>query len=55
VNPHVGREEYSSYVRLTVTGEAPTEIAPEIVVKPTDTQIVKEAGVDLHCIANARY
>jgi len=55
VNPHVGREEYSSYVRLTVTGEAPTEIAPEIVVKPTDTRIVKDAGVDLHCIANARY
>lgn len=54
VNPHVGREEYSSYVRLTVTGEAPTEIAPEIVVKPTDTRIVKDAGVDLHCIANAR-
>jgi len=55
VNPQVGREEYSSYVRLTVTGEAPKEIAPEIVVKPTDTQIVKDAGVDLHCIANARY
>jgi hypothetical protein len=55
VNPHVGREEYSSYVRLIVTGEAPAEIAPEIVVKPIDMQIVKEAGVDLHCIANARY
>ena len=57
MNPHVGKEEYSSYVRLTVTGEAPTEIAPEIVVKPTDTEIVKVAGVgvDLHCIANARY
>jgi hypothetical protein len=40
-----------------VTGEAATEIAPEIVVKPTDTEIVKVAGVgvDLHCIANARY
>jgi hypothetical protein len=55
VNPHIGREEYSSYVRLTVTGEPPTEIAPEIIIKPTDMQIVKEAGVDLHCIANARY
>lgn len=56
VNPQIGREEYSAFVRLIVTGDAPAEIAPEIVVKPADMHIVKgEAAVDLHCIANARY
>lgn len=56
VNPQIGREEYSAFIRLTVTGDAPAEIAPEIVVKPADKHIVKgEAAVDLHCIANARY
>lgn len=39
-----------------MTGDAPTEIAPEIVVKPKDMHIVKgEAAVDLQCLANARY
>jgi hypothetical protein len=56
VNPQIGREEYSAFIRLAVTGDAPAEIAPEIVVKPTDMHVVKgEAAVDLHCIANARY
>lgn len=56
MNPQIGREEYSAFVRLMVTGDAPAEIAPEIVVKPTDMHVVKgEAAVDLHCIANARY
>jgi protein sidekick len=56
VNPQIGREEYSPFVRLAVTGDAPAEIAPEIVVKPADMHIVKgEAAVDLHCVANARY
>lgn len=56
VNPQIGREEYSAFIRLIVTGDAPAEIAPVIVVKPADMHIVKgEAAVDLHCIANARY
>jgi hypothetical protein len=56
VNPQIGREEYSAFIRLIVTGDVPAETAPEIVVKPADMHIIKgEAAVDLHCIANARY
>ncbi|KAJ9598493.1 hypothetical protein L9F63_010813, partial [Diploptera punctata] len=55
VNTQIGREEYSAFTRLTVTGQSPHEIAPEIVVKPKDLHIVKgQAAVDLQCIANAR-
>jgi hypothetical protein len=56
VNPQIGREEYSAFIRLIVTGDASPEIAPEIVVKPKDMHIVKgEGAVDLQCLANARY
>ncbi|XP_069695045.1 protein sidekick isoform X3 [Periplaneta americana] len=55
VNTKIGREEYSAFIRLVVTGDAPSEIAPKIVVKPKDMHIVKgEAAVDLQCLANAR-
>lgn len=36
-------------------GESPAEIAPEIIIKPQDIEIVKGAGqTNLDCIANAR-
>lgn len=36
-------------------GESPNEIAPEIIVKPIDIEIVKGTGqTSLDCIANAR-
>ena len=56
VNTQIGKEEYSAFTRLTVVGQSPSEIAPEIVIKPKDLHIVKgQAAVDLQCIANARY
>ncbi|KZC09696.1 Protein sidekick [Dufourea novaeangliae] len=46
---------YSPFFKLQVTGDANVEVAPAIIVKPQDTQIIKDQHVTyIHCIANAR-
>lgn len=56
-NTHLGKEEVSSYIRLIVTGDEYKEIAPEIIIKPRDLNIVKGQDIpdELQCIANARF
>ncbi|XP_015515694.2 protein sidekick isoform X1 [Neodiprion lecontei] len=55
INTQLGKEENSPFFKLQVTGDPNKEIAPNIIVKPQDTQIVKDHPVTyLHCIANAR-
>lgn len=56
INTQEGREENSAFVRLNVIkNEDVKEIAPEIIIKPKDVQIVKGTGQStLECIANAR-
>lgn len=57
INTQEGREENSAFIRLNVVkgNEEVKEIAPEIVIKPQDAQIVKGTGQStLECIANAR-
>lgn len=55
INTQLGKEEYSAYVRVHITGDPTKEIAPEIIVKPQDTTIIKDQQLaELHCISNAR-
>ncbi|XP_048507645.1 protein sidekick isoform X4 [Athalia rosae] len=55
MNTHVGKEENSPFFKLQVTGDPNREIAPNIIIKPQDMQIVKDQPVTyLYCIANAR-
>ncbi|XP_044732733.1 protein sidekick isoform X2 [Chrysoperla carnea] len=55
INTQLGKEEYSAYVRVHITGDPSKEIAPEIIVKPQDTTIIKDQQLaELHCISNAR-
>jgi len=52
----LGKEEISPFFKLQVTGDPNTEVAPTIIVKPQDTQIIKDQDVThINCIANARY
>ncbi|XP_052901229.1 protein sidekick isoform X2 [Anopheles moucheti] len=54
-NTQIGREESNGFVRLNVTGNPYTEIAPEIIVHPQSMKVVRGAQtVELECIANAR-
>lgn len=55
-NTQLGKEENSAYMRLVVRGGDPGgEIAPEIIVSPRDTHILKDAlATELQCIVNAR-
>ncbi|XP_041766363.1 protein sidekick isoform X3 [Anopheles merus] len=54
-NTQIGREESTGFVRLNVTGNPYTEIAPEIIVHPQNTKVVRGSQtVELECIANAR-
>ncbi|KAL0272261.1 UNVERIFIED_CONTAM: hypothetical protein PYX00_005306 [Menopon gallinae] len=55
-NTHLGKEEVSSYIRLMVKGDDYKEIAPEIIIKPRDLNIIKGQDIpdELQCIANAR-
>lgn len=54
-NTQLGKEENSAYIRLNVVGEEDAEVAPEIIVAPTDTNTVKgKLETNLHCIVNAR-
>ncbi|XP_076627146.1 sidekick cell adhesion molecule isoform X4 [Colletes latitarsis] len=55
INTQLGKEENSPFFNLQVTGDANAEVAPTIIVKPQDTQIIKDQDVTyIHCIANAR-
>ncbi|XP_076288638.1 sidekick cell adhesion molecule isoform X2 [Lasioglossum baleicum] len=55
INAQLGKEENSPFFKLEVTGDANADVAPTIIVKPQDTQIVKDQPVTyIHCIANAR-
>lgn len=54
-NTQLGKEEYSPFFKLQVTGDANAEVAPTIIVTPQDMQIIKNQAVTyIHCIANAR-
>ncbi|XP_050075210.1 protein sidekick [Anopheles maculipalpis] len=54
-NTQIGREESTGFIRLNVTGNPYTEIAPEIIVHPQSMKVVRGAQtVELECIANAR-
>ncbi|KAG7208959.1 hypothetical protein KM043_015128 [Ampulex compressa] len=55
INTQLGKEENSPFFKLQVTGDPNVEIAPSIIVKPQDTQIIKDQDVTyLNCIANTR-
>ncbi|KAF2903932.1 hypothetical protein ILUMI_02247 [Ignelater luminosus] len=56
INTQEGKEENSAFIRLNVMEtDSTAEIAPEIIIKPQDVQIVKGTGqTTLDCIANAR-
>ncbi|KAK2580567.1 hypothetical protein KPH14_007691 [Odynerus spinipes] len=55
INTQLGKEENSPFFKLQVVGDPNTEVAPTIIVRPQDTQIVKDQDVTyIHCIANAR-
>ncbi|XP_076160332.1 sidekick cell adhesion molecule isoform X2 [Ptiloglossa arizonensis] len=55
INTQLGKEENSPFFKLQVTGDVNAEVAPTIIVKPQDTQIIKDQDVTyIHCIANAR-
>ncbi|XP_017880955.1 protein sidekick isoform X4 [Ceratina calcarata] len=55
INTQLGKEENSPFFKLQVTGDANTEVAPTIIVKPEDTQIIKDQDITyIYCIANAR-
>ncbi|KAL1140779.1 hypothetical protein AAG570_000709, partial [Ranatra chinensis] len=55
-NTQLGKEEYSAYIRLMISGSDPgTDVAPEIIIRPRDTHIIKgQVETNLHCIVNAR-
>lgn len=55
INSQLGKVENSPYIRLNVYGDDNKEIAPEIIIKPQNTKIIKgQETTNLHCIANAR-
>ncbi|XP_065171276.1 protein sidekick-like isoform X3 [Atheta coriaria] len=56
MNTQEGKEENSAYIRLDVLEtNSYNEIAPEIIIKPQDVEIVKGTHeTTLDCIANAR-
>ncbi|CAL7947530.1 unnamed protein product [Xylocopa violacea] len=55
INTQLGKEENSPFFKLQVTGDANADVPPTIIVKPEDTQIIKDQDVTyIHCIANAR-
>ena len=57
MNTHEGKEENSPFVRLNVIDNTNhgADIAPEIIIKPQDTEIIKGTEqTTLDCIANAR-
>ncbi|XP_052737459.1 protein sidekick isoform X2 [Bicyclus anynana] len=55
INTQLGKVENSPYIRLDVTGDDNKEIAPEIIIKPQDTKIIKgQEYTNIYCIANAR-
>ncbi|XP_055618243.1 protein sidekick isoform X3 [Toxorhynchites rutilus septentrionalis] len=55
INTQIGREEISAFIRVNVTGNAYSEVAPEIIVQPKSISVVRgEQTVQLECIANAR-
>lgn len=52
----MGKEEYSPFFKLKLTGNQNAEVLPTIVFKPKDKKIIKDHGITyLHCIANSRY
>ncbi|XP_015175534.1 PREDICTED: protein sidekick isoform X1 [Polistes dominula] len=55
INTQLGKEENSPFFKLQVIGDPNTEVAPTIIIRPQDTQILKDQDVSyIHCIANAR-
>ncbi|XP_045491212.1 protein sidekick isoform X2 [Colias croceus] len=55
INTQLGKVENSPYIQLNVFGDDNREIAPEIIIKPQDTKIIKgQEYTNLYCIANAR-
>ncbi|XP_013182226.1 PREDICTED: protein sidekick isoform X2 [Papilio xuthus] len=54
-NTQSGKVENSPFIKLNVLGDDNKEIAPEIIIKPQDTKIIKgQEYRNLYCIANAR-
>ncbi|CAG4981190.1 unnamed protein product [Parnassius apollo] len=55
INTQLGKVENSPYIKLNVYGDDNKEIAPEIIIKPQDTKIIKgQEYRNIFCIANAR-
>ncbi|XP_066595112.1 protein sidekick isoform X2 [Prorops nasuta] len=55
INTQLGKEENSPYFKLRVVGESNEDLAPTIIVKPQDTEIIMNQDVAyLYCIVNAR-
>ncbi|XP_012274978.1 protein sidekick isoform X2 [Orussus abietinus] len=55
INTQLGKEENSPFFKVRVVGDPNVEVTPSIVVKPQDTQIIKDQALTyLYCIANAR-
>ncbi|KYM76056.1 Protein sidekick [Atta colombica] len=55
INTQLGTEVSSPFFKLQVIGDPNAEVAPTIIIKPQDTQIIKDQDVThIYCIANAR-
>ncbi|XP_029163396.1 protein sidekick isoform X2 [Nylanderia fulva] len=55
INTQLGKEENSPFFKLQVIGDPYAEVAPTVIVKPQDTQIIKDqAATYINCIANTR-
>lgn len=53
-NTQIGKEETSAYTYLNVTGDAYSEIEPEIVIPLGNQKAVKGKTIEFECVANAR-
>lgn len=53
-NTQIGKEETSAFTYLNITGDAHSEIGPEIVIPLGNQKAVKGKTIEFECIANAR-
>lgn len=56
MNLDIGKQEYSSFINLTLVGDQNSDIVPTIIVPPKNTIVIKnqESIISLDCIANAK-
>ncbi|XP_044015450.1 protein sidekick isoform X2 [Aphidius gifuensis] len=56
MNLDIGKQEYSSFINLSVTGDQNNEIIPKIIIPPSNMTIIKnqQSIPSLDCISNAK-